>query len=135
MGGNSTFKIENSKLSSKVWLENVAVVADAPWKDATLPFDSDEIVAARPIPQPETAEIGRCRPRQDLLFFGIQGGCRPAEILAGSRLDLDEDGLAAVLHDEVELTAGSAPVAVARAIALGHQQQQGSPLGTAAEAV
>ena len=120
--GRFDFLVGAAYMPPEVRLEDVPVMAYAPGEDAAAPFDSDEIVAARPIPQPETAEIGRCRPRQDLLLFGIQGGCCPAEILAGSRLDLDEDGLAAVLHNEVELTAGAAPVAVARAIALGHQQ-------------
>jgi len=110
-------------------------MAYAPGEDAAAPFDSDEIVAARTIPQPETAEIGRCRPRQDLLLFGIQGGCCPAEILPGSRLDFDKDRLVALPHDQIELAAGTAPVSVAWAIALGDQQQQGGPLGTATEAV
>ncbi len=135
MERNSKLKTQNSKLSPQVRLEDIAVVADTPWKDAARPFEGDEIVAARPIPQPKPAEIGRCGPRQDLLFLRIQGSGRSAIEIPGSRLDLDKYCFAAVPHDEVELTTGAAPVAVARAIALDHEQEQGGPLGTAAETV
>ena len=132
---NSKLNSKNSKLTAEVGLENVAVVADAPGKYATPSFECDEIESARVLPKPEPAEVGRRSPCQDLLFLGIQGRRRSPEISTGPRLHLDEDGLAPVPHDEVELAAGAAPVAVAWAVALAHEEQQGGPFGASAEAV
>ena len=116
-------------------MDDITVVADAPWEEAATSFESDEIESAGTLPQPEPAEVGRRSTDQDLLFLGIQGGGRSPEISTGPRLHLDKDGLVPVPHDEVKFAAGAAPVAVAWAVALAHEEQQGGPFGAAAEFV
>ena len=134
-GTKGVVESHNSKLAAEVGLEDVSVVANAPWENPAAALDGHEIEAAWAFPQPESAQVGRCGADQDLLLLRIQGGCRAAEEITGSRFDLDKDGLVALSHDQVELAAGATPVAVARAIALGDEEQQGGPLGAAPEFV
>jgi len=81
------------------------------------------------------AEVGGRDADEHLLFLSIECAGGAAVEIIGPCLDLDKHNLSAALHHQVELATGAAPVAVAKAIALGKQQQQRDPLGAAAEAV